>query len=70
MECLHAYGIHSATLQPETMISPKMMVHEGVEVHSTAVEDEDDSNNIRRRKGDQEGCQLVCSDLCEPKRCC
>ncbi|KAF3031864.1 hypothetical protein E8E11_001924 [Didymella keratinophila] len=53
MECLHAYGIHSATLQPETMISPNMITDEAAEVHSTAVED--DSNYVRRRKGAQEG---------------
>ncbi|KAH6895847.1 cation efflux protein [Thelonectria olida] len=55
MECLHAYGIHSATLQPE-------------ESHTTATEA--GPSLASRRRGSQEHCQLTCSSVCDKMRCC
>ncbi|PMD27263.1 cation diffusion facilitator family metal ion transporter-like protein [Hyaloscypha hepaticicola] len=54
-ECLHAYGIHSSTLQPELVAS---IEEAGQQVAEEAV---------RRRDG---GCQIVCGTLCEGLTCC
>jgi zinc transporter 1 len=54
-ECLHAYGIHSSTLQPELVPS---IEEAGQQIAEEAV---------RRRDG---GCQIVCGTLCERLTCC
>lgn len=54
-ECLHAYGIHSSTLQPELVAS---IEEAGQQIAEEAV---------RRRDG---GCQIVCGTLCEGLTCC
>jgi len=57
-ECLHAYGIHSSTLQPELVAS---IEEAGKEV---AVE------QVRRRNVAKSGCQISCGTLCENLTCC
>ncbi|TQS33011.1 hypothetical protein Golomagni_06659 [Golovinomyces magnicellulatus] len=60
MECLHAYGIHSATLQPEVMPEypgGKESIHVS-------------SKELRHRKTQTPQCQLICSSLCHGMRCC
>lgn len=65
-ECLHAYGIHSATLQPETVSeagggsgnSAPGSLSEGV------------SSSLRRRRLDPASCQILCSSLCHNLMCC
>jgi zinc transporter 1 len=57
-ECLHAYGIHSSTLQPELVAS---IEEAGKEV---AVEE------VRRRNVAKTGCQISCGTLCENLTCC
>jgi zinc transporter 1 len=65
-ECLHAYGIHSATLQPE--LAPTVVEREveddgvatGTSVRSVA-------GSLRQRVAK---CELTCGSLCEPLMCC
>jgi zinc transporter 1 len=54
-ECLHAYGIHSSTLQPELVSS---IEEAGQQIAEEAV---------RRQNG---GCQIICGTLCEGLTCC
>ncbi|RFU74439.1 zinc cadmium resistance [Trichoderma arundinaceum] len=65
-ECLHAYGIHSATLQPE--------VHAALdepEAQSTAVSLSSDSGpSAERRRGNSSDCQILCGSRCGVMRCC
>lgn len=60
-ECLHAYGIHSATIQPEIASS-------GVQIEGTGPE----ASNVLYRRGVREasGCEIHCGSLCEEKSCC
>jgi zinc transporter 1 len=53
-ECLHAYGIHSSTLQPELVAS---------------IEEEEEEVK-RRDGGVMSGCQIGCGRLCEGLTCC
>ncbi|KJK80383.1 hypothetical protein H634G_04622 [Metarhizium anisopliae BRIP 53293] len=62
MECLHAYGIHSATLQPEVL---PPITEQHVEDVSNARE-----TTIHRRRLNRSGCQLVCGSVCGGMRCC
>lgn len=57
-ECLHAYGVHSSTLQPELVPS---IEEAGQEVMEEAV---------RRQNGAKKGCQITCGMLCENLTCC
>lgn len=79
-ECFHAYGIHSATLQPEVMPVAAAIAHAHVDVDgvdhggaSSAVAcpaECQDPPNLRRRPGDV-GCQVKCpADVCEDLTCC
>lgn len=56
-ECLHAYGIHSATLQPELAISS-----EGV--------DEGMTSATTTARPSMERCGVPCGELCEELKCC
>ncbi|KAJ4165243.1 hypothetical protein LMH87_006881 [Akanthomyces muscarius] len=60
LECFHAYGIHSVTLQPETAPLAKPPLD------STAVASERPpiKNKETRR------CQQLCNSFCGAKRCC
>ncbi|CAJ2514077.1 Uu.00g021960.m01.CDS01 [Anthostomella pinea] len=76
-ECLHAYGIHSATLQPELASPATVPVniessHEsnGVPANTTASGTVSSGASIRRRRADGSACQMVCGNLCESLTCC
>ncbi|TVY40554.1 Cobalt uptake protein [Lachnellula subtilissima] len=58
-ECLHAYGIHSATLQPEFSASTTLRESEG--------EGQALSQQIYSEKS---VCQIRCGELCEDLTCC
>lgn len=60
-ECLHAYGIHSATLQPET-------VSQGGNASSN--DSDGVSSSLRRRRLEPAACQILCSNLCHNLMCC
>lgn len=59
-ECLHAYGIHSATIQPE-LVAP-----------SEPVSASASTSSIRRRRVDAStACQMLCGKgICENLMCC
>ncbi|KAF2672911.1 cation efflux family protein [Microthyrium microscopicum] len=56
-QCLHAYGIHSTTLQPELVTS--IGVDSGGELHG-----------LRQRPVKTASCQINCGSLCEDLTCC
>ncbi|EHA47302.1 cation efflux system protein czcD [Pyricularia oryzae 70-15] len=76
-ECLHAYGIHTAIIQPEVAF------HQGPALPAV-ISDEDQasigistlipasSSSSSRTNTGQRGtrCQMPCSSLCEDLRCC
>jgi solute carrier family 30 (zinc transporter), member 1 len=64
-ECLHAYGIHSATLQPEL---DAVRVQDTASEVSRIIQGEEES--IRRRAADAKACQISCGNLCEELTCC
>ncbi|RGP59692.1 zinc/cadmium resistance protein [Fusarium sporotrichioides] len=64
MECLHAYGVHSATLQPELVASSPVTISDsGPESPATLI---DANHNVptsqRPRRGEQD-CQLTCGTV-------
>ncbi|KAL7921094.1 cation efflux protein [Trichoderma austrokoningii] len=66
MECLHAYGIHSATLQPE--VRPGQS---GPQTLGTAVSVGPDTGvPTRRRPDDGSNCHMLCGSQCGGMRCC
>jgi len=69
-ECLHEYGIHSSTIQPEFCLNA---AHD----HSAAVSDEsgpEDGGSVSKKssvKGGPDACLLECPDSCgSAKQCC
>ncbi|KAI0446995.1 cation efflux protein [Xylaria telfairii] len=81
-ECLHAYGIHSATVQPE-LAEPNRTITPSSSAHGDGGSRNDDaargsaSNgsrsaaaSLRRRRVDGSGCQIVCGNICESLTCC
>lgn len=56
-QCLHAYGIHSATLQPELAVPP-----EGI--------DEGMTSATTTARTSMEKCGVPCGELCEELKCC
>lgn len=61
-ECLHAYGVHSATIQPEIASS-------GIEMGD--VETGASSKVVQRRSvREASGCEIHCGSICEEKSCC
>lgn len=71
-ECLHAYGIHSATLQPET-VSVTQQEATATGHHSSNNNNDAESNSsssLRRRRLDGPACQIICSNLCQNLMCC
>lgn len=60
-ECLHAYGIHSVTLQPEL----RSLISE-----ATGVEHANQDQELRLRRDRTSTCQIVCGSVCEPLTCC
>lgn len=82
-ECLHAYGIHSATLQPELLLSSRREGEEGAPVVAAVVmvggEGEGSSGGESGGEGAGEGgdraaaapCQIVCGKgMCGHLMCC
>ncbi|KAI8629308.1 cation efflux protein [Xylariaceae sp. FL1651] len=78
-ECLHAYGIHSATLQPELADpAPSPPVQriasrdENREVNATGIGSSPApvAVSLRRRRTDGSACQIICGNLCESLTCC
>ncbi|OGM40966.1 cation diffusion facilitator family metal ion transporter [Aspergillus bombycis] len=59
-ECFHAYGIHSATLQPEMCPLAEAIYTE----HESA----ETVQELRKRS--LEKCQVLCGTLCEELTCC
>ncbi|EXL39561.1 hypothetical protein FOCG_17825 [Fusarium oxysporum f. sp. radicis-lycopersici 26381] len=71
MECLHAYGIHSATLQPETLTSVAETSHAEIGVRATGTDLRGANlNQTKQQKVGRDGCQFICSNNCETQRCC
>ncbi|KAI0106173.1 cation efflux protein [Nemania sp. FL0031] len=84
-ECLHAYGIHSATLQPE-LASPPLTRNPSAAGDGNSTRSENTARNVgtgsgagpgsaaaslRRRRADgSSGCQIVCGNICESLTCC
>lgn len=77
-ECLHAYGIHSSTLQPETAEDAAQVAPQGgadaTAVATTAASSgsvsEGVGSSLRRRRLDPAACQMICSNLCHNLMCC
>ncbi|KAG8360889.1 hypothetical protein FVEN_g1815 [Fusarium venenatum] len=71
MECLHAYGVHSATLQPEPVASnPVTISDSGPESQATSADANHSAPTLRRPRGGEQHCQLTCGSLCDELRCC
>lgn len=76
-ECLHAYGIHSSTLQPETTAAEES-AQAPQDAAATAVTttashgsvSEGVGSSLRRRRLDPAACQMICSNLCHNLMCC
>ncbi|GAP84782.1 putative cation diffusion facilitator family metal ion protein [Rosellinia necatrix] len=82
-ECLHAYGIHSATLQPELatpihntpQLSGSRSDAGSIRSGNTGREDTGVSTtpmaaSLRRRRAEGSGCQIVCGNICDSLTCC
>lgn len=67
-ECLHAYGIHSATLQPE-LAAPSSTASTAELVDSTG-NSVTGSEGLRQRAAGLASCRLMCGNVCEPLMCC
>ncbi|KAF2469259.1 cation efflux protein [Lindgomyces ingoldianus] len=67
-ECLHAYGIHSATLQPELL--PRGSGDGDDSGVTTGTEASSLAGIIRQRAQGVARCGLTCGTLCEPLMCC
>ncbi|KAK2802240.1 hypothetical protein FQN50_007420 [Emmonsiellopsis sp. PD_5] len=71
-ECLHAYGIHSVTLQPELASAASMS--SGTDYLGNSEEDVGvGGNGLRLRREDEGGnstCKIVCRSGCEALTCC
>lgn len=67
-ECLHAYGIHSATLQPETVSEEAAAAAVATATGNGA--ENNSSTSLRRRRLDPAACQIICSNLCQNLMCC
>jgi zinc transporter 1 len=64
-ECFHAYGVHSATLQPELL----PLIQRASEVQPQV--GDQGPQGLRRRNVDDVSCMLGCrAALCEDLTCC
>ncbi|ESU16384.1 hypothetical protein SNK03_009575 [Fusarium graminearum] len=60
MECLHAYGVHSATLQPELVaLSPVTISDSGPESPATLIDANDNAPTSRQPRRGEQDCQLT-----------
>ncbi|KAH9840431.1 Cation efflux family [Teratosphaeria destructans] len=76
-KCLHAYGIHSSTIQPEFCLDPdhnhqepadSLSHHAGSSSPSGSARGPSNAGSVR---GDADACLLECGDNCAPgKGCC
>ncbi|KAL1874446.1 hypothetical protein Daus18300_003464 [Diaporthe australafricana] len=73
-ECLHAYGIHSSTLQPETAEEAAQDTASTTVTTTAAAASgsvsEGVGSSLRRRRLDPAACQMICSNLCHNLMCC
>ncbi|OIW24028.1 cation efflux protein [Coniochaeta ligniaria NRRL 30616] len=65
-KCLHAYGIHSATIQPEFCLD---RAHDHGE-DAAMLLDGGDAGPLQRRKDEADLCLLECVDDCLDQGCC
>ncbi|KAF4957764.1 hypothetical protein FGADI_2896 [Fusarium gaditjirri] len=73
MECLHAYGVHSATLQPEILeASPVIMPDSGPgsQGQATSIDANHSVCRTQRSRGGEQECQVICGSSCDGLRCC
>ncbi|KAF2179413.1 cation efflux system protein czcD [Zopfia rhizophila CBS 207.26] len=66
--CLHEYGIHSATLQPELLPSEGEIESGSRAGAATGVSGV--AGSLRQRAQGVARCRLTCGSLCEPLMCC
>ncbi|KAK8050839.1 hypothetical protein PG993_002224 [Apiospora rasikravindrae] len=70
-ECLHAYGIHSTTLQPEAVSATATTPSTSTSTTTTLVSSPSSPvPTIKSGHGDKAACQVVCGKLCESLKCC
>lgn len=75
-ECLHAYGIHSSTLQPETAEDAAQAPQDAAAATAVTTTASSGSvaegvgSSLRRRRLDPAACQMICSNLCHNLMCC
>ncbi|KKZ59866.1 CDF family cation efflux system protein [[Emmonsia] crescens] len=71
-ECLHAYGIHSVTLQPELATSSSSSLGDttGAETEQGLSSSEETTLGLRMRRGASSTCKIVCKSGCEALTCC
>ena len=68
-ECLHAYGIHSATIQPELAAEPSETSEAGA--GSSASATPATARNRQRPETTLGACQVLCGKgICENLTCC
>ncbi|KAF5656416.1 zinc cadmium resistance [Fusarium circinatum] len=74
LECLHAYGVHSATLQPEVLkASPVIMSDSGpgFQDQTTSIDANHSVCRNQRSRGGEQECQVICGSSCDDGlRCC
>ncbi|KAF4503666.1 zinc cadmium resistance [Fusarium agapanthi] len=73
LECLHAYGVHSATLQPEVLeASPVIMPDSGPgsQDQTTSIDANHSVCRNQRSRGGEQECQVICGSSCDGLRCC
>lgn len=69
-QCLHEYGIHSSTIQPEFCLD-KSHDHSAVGSDESSHEDAGSSSKNPSVKGGPDACLLECPDSCgNAKQCC
>lgn len=66
-QCLHAYGIHSSTIQPEF---PQSSDTEDNQVAGSSHSQSGPSRTPSVRDGDPQACLLECGEECGGKHCC
>ncbi|KAF4342209.1 zinc cadmium resistance [Fusarium beomiforme] len=73
MECLHAYGVNSATLQPEFFASSSVTMSDSApeaQGQATSINANHITSVTQRPRGDKQECQMICGSLCDGLRCC
>ncbi|KAF5722865.1 zinc cadmium resistance [Fusarium mundagurra] len=73
MECLHAYGVHSATLQPEVLEASPLIMPEsgpGSQGQATSIDANHSVCRTQRPRGGEQECQVICGSSCDGLRCC